>query len=194
MSEEKLENQSQAEQNSPDSDSQNPVCEPENQNISNDDDKSNKKEHGDTKDDAKCVENPLKKEFDALNDKFLRLAAEYDNYRKRTTKERTDAYNDAYSAAASMFLPLLDSLDRAIAFDPENEGVKMLAKLTLDIFEKMEIKEMETDQKPFNPEFHNAIMHEENPDMGENLIVQTLQKGYIMNGKVIRHAMVKVVN
>lgn len=134
------------------------------------------------------------KELDDLKDKYLRLAAEYDNYRKRSVKEKSEAYDDAYISAASLFLPLLDNLDRAVSFEPENQGVLMLKKQVCDIFEKMGIKEMKTDNSSFDPIYHNAIMHEEDPEKEENIIVETLQKGYMLGQKVLRHAMVKVVN
>lgn len=136
----------------------------------------------------------LKATIDETNDKYLRLAAEYDNYRKRTAKEKSEAYADAYSDAVKAILPLADSLDKALEFSPEDEGIKALTKQLTDILAKIGVTAIESDGKEFDPNLHNAIMHEEDESQGENLVVQTFQKGYMLGEKVIRHAMVKVVN
>ena len=139
-------------------------------------------------------ENPSNKELEEIKDKYVRVCAEYENYRKRSEKERVDSYVDGMTNAVKALLPVMDNLDRAIAFEPENEGVKMIVKQITDSFTKLGVAEIESDGKPFDPEFHNAIMHEEDPEKGENIVSQTFQKGYTLNGKIIRHAMVKVVN
>ena len=136
----------------------------------------------------------LKAKLAEADDKFLRLAAEYDNYRKRTAKEKSEAYTDAYCDAVKTILPLADSLDKALEFTPDDEGIKALSKLFSDILSKIGVSEIESDGKEFNPNLHNAIMHEDDETMGENLVSQTFQKGYMLGEKVIRHAMVKVVN
>jgi molecular chaperone GrpE len=138
--------------------------------------------------------NELKAKLAEADDKFLRLAAEYDNYRKRTAKEKSEAYTDAYCDAVKTILPLADSLDKALEFTPDDEGIKALSKLFSDILSKIGVSEIESDGKEFNPNLHNAIMHEDDETMGENLVSQTFQKGYTLGEKVIRHAMVKVVN
>lgn len=136
----------------------------------------------------------LKASLAEANEKYLRLAAEYDNYRKRTAKEKSDAYNDAYSDAIKAILPLADSLDKALEFSPEDEGIKALSKLLTDTLGKIGVTAIESDGKEFDPNLHNAIMHEEDDSVGENIIVQTFQKGYKLGEKVIRHSMVKVAN
>ena len=136
----------------------------------------------------------LKAQLAEANDKYLRLAAEYDNFRKRSAKEKSDAYADAYSDAIKALLPLADALDKANEFNPEDEGIKALSKLLTDTFAKIGVTPIESDGKEFDPNLHNAIMHEEDGSMGENLVAQTFQKGYLLGEKVIRHAMVKVVN
>ncbi len=136
----------------------------------------------------------LKNEIAETNDKYLRLAAEYDNYRKRSIKEKSDAYADAYSDAIKAILPLADSLDKANEFSPDDEGIKALTKQFSDILAKIGVTVIESDGKEFDPNLHNAIMHEEDESMGENIVSQTFQKGYMLKEKVIRHAMVKVVN
>ena len=136
----------------------------------------------------------LKKQLSDYDDRFLRLAAEYDNYRKRTTKEKSEAYADAYCDAVKAVLPLADALDNALAFTPDDEGIKALSKLFTDIIAKLGVSQIESDGKEFDPKYHNAIMHEDDESMGENIVSQTFQKGYTLGEKVIRHAMVKVVN
>jgi len=136
----------------------------------------------------------LKASLAESNDKYLRLAAEYDNFRKRSAKEKSDAYSDAYSDAVKAILPLADSLDSALSFSPDDEGIKALASLLTDILSKIGVTAIESDGKEFDPNLHNAIMHEDNEELGENIISQTFQKGYMLGEKVIRHAMVKVAN
>ncbi len=134
------------------------------------------------------------KELEDLKDKYVRVCAEYDNYRKRTDKEKGDSYSAGISYSVKMLLPVLDNLDRALAFDPENEGVKMIIKQINESFVKLGVEEIESDGKKFDPELHNAVMHEEDPEKEESVVVQTFQKGYMLGGKVLRHAMVKVAN
>lgn len=160
---------------------------------SSDDKKDKEKEKKPSRKEQKEIES-LKKQLDEKNDQYLRLAAEYDNFRKRSEKEKSDCYAAAYGAALSAFLPLTDSLYQASMFTPDDKGIRLLLKQNSDILEKLGIKEMETDGKPFDPNLHNAIMHEENPEVGENVITQTFQKGYLMGDKVLRPAMVKVAN
>ncbi len=136
----------------------------------------------------------LKSQLAESNDKYLRLAAEYENFRKRSLKEKSDAYNDAYSDAIKALLPLADSLDKALEFNPDDDGIKALCKLLADTFGKIGVTALESDGAEFDPNLHNAIMHEEDDTLGENVVAQTFQKGYLLGEKVIRHAMVKVVN
>ncbi|NLN55919.1 MAG: nucleotide exchange factor GrpE [Clostridiales bacterium] len=146
------------------------------------------------KPESKSEKEGKNKQYDELNDKFIRLYAEYDNYRKRTEKEKAELFQAGLVSAIEMFIPLLDNLERALSFEPENEGLILLCKLVKDTFDKLGVSEIESDGKTFDPELHNAVMHEEDSEKGENIIVQTFQKGYTLNGKVIRHAVVKVVN
>lgn len=136
----------------------------------------------------------LQNQLSESNDKYLRLAAEYDNFRKRSAKEKSDAYTEAYMDAVKAILPLADSLDKAMEFNPEDEGIKALTKQFADILAKIGVSVIESDGKEFDPNLHNAIMHEDNEELGENIISQTFQKGYMLNEKVIRHSMVKVAN
>ncbi|MBR3893608.1 MAG: nucleotide exchange factor GrpE [Clostridia bacterium] len=144
----------------------------------------------------------LKKQLDAKDeayraeeDKYLRMMAEYDNFRKRSAKEKEGVYADAYSDCIANMLPILDNLERASKSD-NLEGVKKGLELTAKAFDdalsKMGVTEIET--KTFDPNFHNAVMHVEDESLGESEIVEVFQKGYVKGDKVIRYAMVKVAN
>lgn len=129
------------------------------------------------------------------NDKYLRLAAEYDNFRRRSVKEREGIYSDAYAEAVKQLLPILDNFERAAAYssgDALADGVKMILKGVPEALSKMGVSEIEC--KTFDPNLHNAVMHVEDEAYGEGEIVEVLQKGYIRGDKVIRYAMVKVAN
>ena len=93
-----------------------------------------------------------------------------------------------------MLLPVADSLDKALEFSPDDDGIKALSKQVIDIFAKIGVTPIESDGKEFDPNLHNAIMHDEDENFGENTVSQTFQRGYMLGEKVIRHAMVKVSN
>lgn len=131
----------------------------------------------------------------ACEDKYMRMMAEYDNFRKRSAKEKEGVYADAYSDCISNLLPILDNLERASGSDnleAVKKGLEMTAKAFADAMEKMGVSEVET--KTFDPNFHNAVMHIEDDAYGESEIVEVFQKGYVKGDKVIRYAMVKVAN
>lgn len=161
--------------------------------------KSEKAEKGDKKK-IKELEEKLteaNKRADELNEKYLRMLAEYDNFRKRSAKEREGVYGDAYTDALTAILPVLDNLERAEGCS-DAEGLAKGLELTLKSFretlEKMGIKEIEAVGKTFDPNYHNAVFHVEDENYGEGEIVEVLMKGYIKGDKVIRYAMVKVAN
>lgn len=129
-----------------------------------------------------------------LNDKYLRIMAEYENYRRRTAKEKEESTSYAFSVAALNFLPLADNFERAVGYAPDDENVTVLFKQLTEILEKMNIKPFNSDGEKFDPNLHNAVMHEDDPDKDENVVVQTFIKGYKIGDKVLRHAMVKVAN
>ncbi len=129
-----------------------------------------------------------------LNDKYLRIMAEYDNYRRRTAKEKEESTSYAFSVAALNFLPLADNFERAVGYNPDDENITVLYKQLMDILDKMNIKPFVSDGEQFDPNLHNAVMHEDDPEKEENVVVQTFVKGYKIGDKVLRHAMVKVVN
>ena len=136
-----------------------------------------------------------KKDLAAANDKYLRMIAEYDNYRKRSQKEKESTYTEAYGDALTAILPVIDNLERALAYsegETLTEGVRMTLKQFEDIMERLGVKAFGERGEEFNPEFHNAVMQTEDEELGENKIAEVLQKGYSKGDKVIRYAMVKV--
>lgn len=139
----------------------------------------------------------LQEELDATKDRLLRLTAEYDNYRKRTTKEKQGIYSDAYVDVVKEILPIIDNLERAIAADGTLEdlkkGVEMTMKGCQDAFAKLGIEEIDATGE-FDPNFHNAVMHIEDENLGTNAVAEVFQKGYKKEDKIIRHTMVKVAN
>ncbi|MBQ8358245.1 MAG: nucleotide exchange factor GrpE [Clostridia bacterium] len=136
-------------------------------------------------------------ELTELNDKYLRLAAEYDNFRRRTAQERDRIYDDAYAAALAAIFPVIDNLERAAQYaDGENvtKGVAMTLKSAAETLEKLGITEIEAMGKTFDPQYHNAVLHVEDAAYGESEIVEVLQKGYMKGDRILRYAMVKVAN
>ena len=134
----------------------------------------------------------------AEHDRYLRLAAEYDNYRKRSARERESIYSDVRADTVTKFLPVYDNLVRALeqstADEAYRKGVEMIMTQFKDILSRLGVTEIESVGKTFDPALHNAVMHDVDEEQGENVIVQELQKGFMMGDKVIRFAMVKVVN
>lgn len=141
-----------------------------------------------------------KKSLEEYKDKFLRIAAEYENYRKRSEKEKLLIYSNATSNTISAILPVIDSLELALksmkdASEEYQKGLNLVNNQLLDSLNKLNVKSFgETDDK-FNPDIHNAVSHveDENNDK-ENFISEVFQKGYMVGDKVIRHAMVQVTN
>ncbi len=134
-------------------------------------------------------------ELAAANDKYMRMMAEYDNFRKRSAKEKEGVYADAYSDCIANLLPILDNLERAGKSDnmeAVTKGLDLTVKAFDDALAKMGVTEIET--SAFDPNLHNAVMHIEDEEHGENEIVEVFQKGYRKGDKVIRYAMVTVAN
>ena len=139
-----------------------------------------------------------KKALKDQEDAYLRLAAEYDNFRRRTTKEKSEAYTNAKADAALKFLPVYDNLERALNQGTEDEaflkGVEMTMTQLLDVLASLDIKPIEAVGQPFDPNLHNAVMHIEDENFGENTVAACFQTGFMMGEKVIRFAMVQVAN
>ena len=139
----------------------------------------------------------LEGELAALNDTYLRLAAEYENFRRRTAKERDGIYADAFGEALSALFPVVDNLERAAQYsDGENvaKGVALTLKSVQDTFAKLGVTELNPAGEVFDPNLHNAVMHVEDETVGESVVVEVLQKGYCRGDRVLRYAMVKVAN
>ena len=154
---------------------------------------------------AEEAPNPLLEELEALKqnltdqeDKFLRLAAEYDNYRRRSQKEKESAWADSKAETAAAFLPVYDNLERALKQDTADEAYKKGVEMTMtqlkEVLSKLGIQEIPALGETFDPNLHNAVMHVEDENAGENTIVEVFQAGFRTEEKVIRFSMVKVAN
>ena len=157
--------------------------------------KSSKKEKENKK--IEELENALKES----EDKYLRMFAEYDNFKKRTAKEKEFLYKEGIADSVANLLTVLDNLDRAAAVDVSKsdaqsvvDGVNKILEQAKEVFAKMGVEEIPAKGEKFNPDFHNAVMHEDNEEYDENTISDVFLKGYKMGDKVIRHSMVKVMN
>lgn len=139
------------------------------------------------------------KQLESLKDQFVRQTAEYENYRKRTAKEKESLYQDAKADTIKEFLAVYDNLERAASAtgdddSPHKKGLEMIFQQYKDILTKMGVTEIEALGTEFDPETMNAVMHVEDESLGENVVAQVFQAGFQINGKVIRHAIVKVAN
>lgn len=132
------------------------------------------------------------------NDKYLRLMAEYDNFRKRSQKERESLYGDTKADIVTAFLPVYDNLVRALEQSTEDEayrrGVEMIMTQFDQTLQKLGVTEIDSLGVKFDPNLHNAVMHTDDPEKGDNEIVEVFQKGFRLGDKIIRFAMVKVAN
>ena len=140
-------------------------------------------------------------ELSELNDKYLRIVAEYDNFRKRTAKEKESAYADAFCDALTELLPVLDNLERAAQYNTEDceqspmgKGLELTLKSFIDTLSKLGVNEIEAKGKAFDPNLHNAVMHIDDEQYGDNEVVEVFMKGYAKGDKVLRHSMVQVAN
>ncbi len=142
--------------------------------------------------------NKVEQELKELQNQYLRLMAEFDNFRKRTAKERETLFSMAKADTVESFLPVFDNLERAVNQPTEDEaykkGVEMIAQQFSDSLKKLGVSEIEAAGVAFDPEKHNAVMHVEDDTLGENIVAEVFQKGFEIDGKVIRHAVVKVAN
>ena len=146
----------------------------------------------------KPVEKAVSEEMALLNDKYLRICAEYDNYRKRTQKEKDNLYGDIRANVITSFLPVYDNLVRALAAETSDEayrkGVEMIMNQFNATMEKLGVTEIKAVGEKFDPAIHNAVMHVDDETKGENEVVEEFQKGFKIGDKVIRFSMVKVAN
>ncbi len=140
----------------------------------------------------------LKDEIALLTDKYLRVCAEYDNFRKRTQKEKDNLYGDIRANVVTSFLPVYDNLVRALGAVTEDEayrkGVEMIMNQFNSTLEKLGVTEIKAVGEKFDPALHNAVMHVDDETKGENEVIEEFQKGFKIGDKVIRFSMVKVAN
>ena len=139
-----------------------------------------------------------KAELNGANDRYLRLLAEYDNYRKRSQKEKENLYAELRADTVAQFLPVYDNLMRALAQSTEDEayrkGVEMIMTQFCATLEKLGVTKIESLGQSFDPNRHNAVMHVEDESVGENTVVEEFQKGFVLGDRVIRFSVVKVAN
>ena len=145
------------------------------------------------------AEEKLQKQFDELNDRYMRMAAEYDNFRKRVARERDSIRAEAVGKTLTAMLPVFDSLERALAQDTADteykKGVEMTARQFTSALESVNVEIISAEPNTeFDPMIHNAIMHVEDDAFGENTVAECFQKGFKIGDKIIRTAMVKVAN
>lgn len=139
------------------------------------------------------------KQLASVTDQYTRLAAEYDNYRKRTAKEKETIYQDAKTDTVKAFLAVYDNLERAVKAggdddSPHKKGLEMIFQQYKDVLTKMGVTEMEALGQPFDPNRHNAVMHIDSDELGENVVSEVFQAGFMMDDKVVRYAIVQVAN
>lgn len=141
----------------------------------------------------------MKADLEACQDQFLRMRAEYDNFRKRTRAEKAAIYNDAVSDVIAAILPVSDNMERALnqetgSSDDIKKGLQLISKQFSAAFDQLNIKQIGDKGEVFDPNLHNAVSHIEDDALDENVITEVLQKGYMIGDRVIRHAMVQVAN
>ena len=159
--------------------------------------KKDKKE----KKEKKSKKDPRDQQIEELKDRLMRQMAEFDNYRKRTEKEKSQRYEVGAKDVVEKILPVVDNFERGLAAVPEDEkenpfidGMEKIYKQLMTTLEDIGVKPIEAVGQEFNPDFHNAVMHVEDEEVGENIVVEELQKGYLYRDGVVRHSMVKVAN
>ena len=153
------------------------------------------------KEKKKSKKEKLKEELDEMADKYTRLFAEFQNFRSRNEKEKIQNYEMGEKNIIEKLLPIVDNFERGIEAlseeelkSPVGEGMNLIYKQLADALKDMGVEEIEAEGKEFDPELHNAVMHEENDEYDENTIIEVLQKGYKFHDLVIRHSLVKVAN
>ena len=149
----------------------------------------------------KKKKDPRDEKIEELTDRVKRQMAEFENFRKRTEKEKASMYEMGARDIIERILPVIDNFERGLAVIPEDkkedpiaEGMEKIYKQIQKVFEEAGVKPIEAAGKEFDPNFHNAVMHVEDESLGENIVAEELQKGYMYRDSVVRHSMVKVAN
>ena len=159
----------------------------------------------DAKEDKKASKKKEKKkdkrdeQIEQLTDRVTRQMAEFENFRRRTELEKSQMFGNGAKAIIEKILPVVDNFERGLATveegaDPFADGMLMIYKQLLTTLDEAGVKPIEAVGQEFNPDFHNAVMHVEDEEVGENIVVEEFQKGYMYNDTVVRHSMVKVAN
>ena len=166
-------------------------------------------ENAESKEEEKEAKKGLKKkekkkdkrdeQIEQLNDKVMRQMAEFENFRRRTEIEKSQMFATGAKSIVEKILPVVDNFERGLATveegaDPFADGMLMIYKQLLTTLDEAGVKPIEAVGQEFNPDFHNAVMHVEDEEVGENIVVEEFQKGYMYNDTVVRHSMVKVAN
>ena len=158
-------------------------------------------EENEEKIEEKVNKNPEVKslaEYEELNDRYKRLFAEFENYKKRTQKESVNKYADITADVVTSILPIMDNLEKAVEAKTEDasyqEGIKLILKQFMDVLNRFGVEKIEALGKRFDPEFHEAVSHIEDSEKGDQEVVQVYREGYKIGNKVVRHSMVIVAN
>ena len=176
--------------------------------ASEDADTKDASKEADTKQDAKKglfnkknKKDKKDEQIEELTDRVKRQMAEFENFRKRTEKEKSQMYDMGAKSIVEKILPVIDNFERGLAAVPEDakddpfvDGMNKIYKQMISVLEEAGVKAIEAEGKEFDPDFHNAVMHVEDESLGENIIAEELQKGYMYRDTVVRHSMVKVAN
>ena len=158
-------------------------------------------EKADSKDEVVDEKAELEKKANDYLDRYQRTLAEFDNFRKRTMKEKASMYDDGVRDSVLKLIPVVDNFERAVSAVSEEEkesglykGIEMVLKQFTEILTSLGVQEIEAEGKAFDPNLHNAVMHIEDENFGENIVAEEFQKGYTYRDSVVRHSMVKVAN
>jgi len=171
--------------------------------VSSETPKEDLREDNETNDDVEVVNAPTQDfevKYTELLDRYQRTLAEFDNYRKRTVKELSTRHDDGLRTASEKLLPMVDNFERALNAHENKEdtffqGVSMIKRQLEGILNDLGVQVMDLEiGTPFNPNFHNAVAHIEDENLGQSVVAEILQKGYMHKDKVLRHSMVKVAN
>ncbi|MEI3228806.1 MAG: nucleotide exchange factor GrpE [Lachnospiraceae bacterium] len=176
--------------------------------ASEDTDTKDASKEADTKQDAKKglfnkknKKDKKDEQIEELTDRVKRQMAEFENFRKRTEKEKSQMYDMGAKSIVEKILPVIDNFERGLAAVPEDakddpfvDGMNKIYKQMISVLEEAGVKAIEAEGKEFDPDFHNAVMHVEDESLGENIVAEELQKGYMYRDTVVRHSMVKVAN
>lgn len=176
-------------------------CNLEMESEKNEDTEDQKQEQSETNADDENTKliNDLKTQLESQKDMFLRTVAEYENYRKRSQREKTAVYNDATASTIETMLPVIDSLELALksiegASEEYKKGLQLIKNQLDESLKKLGVEEIGKEGDEFDPNYHNAVLHIEDDKVADNTIIEVFQKGYMLSERVIRHAMVKVAN